>query len=168
MACADDVEAFIALGANLGDGAATLRAAVQAIDALPLTRVVARSSLYRTAPQHATGPDYWNAVVQVRTAQSPEALLDGLLGIEARMGRQRPIGAVNAPRTLDLDLLLYGSLQRQSERLTLPHPRMAARAFVLAPLAEIWPEGRLAGSSVAELAERRLAEGQRIQRLEPL
>lgn len=168
MACADDVEAFIALGANLGDGAAALRAAALAIDGLPLTRVAARSSLYRTAPQHAAGPDYWNAVVQVRTSQSPEALLDDLLDIEARMGRRRPIGEVNAPRTLDLDLLLYGSLQRQSERLTLPHPRMATRAFVLAPLAEIWPEGHLAGSSVAELAERRLAEGQRIQKLEPL
>ena len=165
MSCADDVEAFIALGANLGDGAAALRAAVQAIDALPLTRVAARSCLYRTAPQQAIGPDYWNAVVQVRTAQSPDGLLDGLLDIEARMGRQRRAGEVNAPRPLDLDLLLYGSLQRHSERLTLPHPRMMQRAFVLVPLAEIWPEGRVAGESVAELAERRVAEGQDLEKL---
>ena len=168
MSCADDVQAFIALGANLGDGPASLRAAVQAIDALPLTRVSARSSLYLTAPQQATGPDYWNAVVQVRTAQSPDALLDALLDIEARMGRLRPAGEINAPRILDLDLLLYGSLQRHGERLTLPHPRMTERAFVLAPLAEIWPEGRIAGSSVAELSQRCVAEGQRIQRLELL
>ncbi len=168
MSCADDVEAFVALGANLGDGAAALRTAVQAIDALPLTRVAARSSLYRTAPQHASGPDYWNAVILARTALSPDALLDALLRIESDLGRQRPSGEINAPRTLDLDLLLYGRLQRQSERLTLPHPRMAQRAFVLAPLAEIWLDGRIDGTRIAELAEQRVAEGQAIEKLGPL
>jgi 2-amino-4-hydroxy-6-hydroxymethyldihydropteridine diphosphokinase len=168
MSCADDVVAFVALGANLGDGAAALRAAVQAIDALPLVRVVARSSLYRTAPQQSSGPDYWNAVIKLQTAQSPDALLDALLRIESNMGRERPSGAVNAPRTLDLDLLMYGTLHRQTPELTLPHPRMVQRAFVLAPLAEVWPEGTLEGVAAAELAARRIAEGQRIERLGPL
>ncbi|MGC9162682.1 MAG: 2-amino-4-hydroxy-6-hydroxymethyldihydropteridine diphosphokinase [Thiomonas sp.] len=168
MSCADDVVAFVALGANLGDGAATLRAAVQAIDALPLVRVVARSGLYRTAPQQSSGPDYWNAVIRLHTAQSPEALLDALLDIEQRMGRVRPPGQHNAPRALDLDLLMYGSLHRRSPRLTLPHPRMAQRAFVLAPLAEVWPEGRVDDVPVAELAARRIAEGQAVVRLGPL
>jgi 2-amino-4-hydroxy-6-hydroxymethyldihydropteridine diphosphokinase len=168
MSCADDVVAFIALGANLGDGAATLRIAVSGIDALPLTRVVARSSLYRSVPLQATGPDYWNAVVRVRTALSPDALLDALLAIEAAQGRQRPAGEVNAPRTLDLDLLRYGELRRQTERLTLPHPRMAQRAFVLAPLADVWPEGLIDGMSIAALAARRIAEGQAIQNIGPL
>lgn len=168
MSCADDVVAFVALGANLGDGAAALRAATLVIDALPLVRVIARSSLYRTAPEQSSGPDYWNAVIKLHTAQSPDALLDALLGIEASMGRERPSGAVNAPRTLDLDLLMYGTLRRQTPRLTLPHPRMVQRAFVLAPLADVWPEGTLQGTTVAELAARRSAEGQRIARLGPL
>lgn len=168
MSCADDVAAYIALGANLGDGAASLRAAVHDIDALPLTRVTARSSLYRTAPQHASGPDYWNAVVAVHTALSADALLDALLRIEAAHGRVRPVGEHNAPRQLDLDLLLYGSLQRHGPTLTLPHPRMAQRAFVLVPLAEIWPDGRLDGVALTELAQRCLAQGQRVSRLGPL
>jgi 2-amino-4-hydroxy-6-hydroxymethyldihydropteridine diphosphokinase len=168
MSCADDVVAFIALGANLGDGAAALRAAVQALDALPLVRVVARSSLYRTAPQQSSGPDYWNAVVKLHTAQSPDALLDALLHIESTMGRERIDGAINAPRTLDLDLLMYGTLRRQTPRLTLPHPRMALRAFVLAPLAEVWSEGTIGHVPIAELAAQRIAEGQAIERLGPL
>ncbi len=168
MSCADDVVAFIALGANLGDGAAALRTAAQAIDALPLVRVVARSSLYRTAPQQSSGPDYWNAVIKLHTALSPDTLLDALLHIESTMGRERPSGTVNAPRTLDLDLLMYGTLNRQTPRLTLPHPRMAQRAFVLAPLAEVWPEGALENVAVAELAARCIAEGQSILRLGPL
>lgn len=168
MSRADEVIAFIALGANLGDGAATLRTAVSGIDALPLTRVVARSNLYRSVPLQATGPDYWNAVVRVRTALSPDALLDALLAIEAAHGRRRPVGEVNAPRTLDLDLLRYGELRRQTERLTLPHPRMAQRAFVLAPLADVWPEGLVDGLSIATLAAQRIAEGQAIQNIGPL
>lgn len=167
MSCADDVVAFVALGANLGDGAAALRAAALALDSLPLVRVVARSSLYRTAPQQSSGPDYWNAVVKLHTAQSPDALLDALLHIEATMGRERISGAVNAPRTLDLDLLMYGTLHRQTPRLTLPHPRMAQRAFVLAPLAEVWPEGALDHVPVSELAAQRIAEGQAIEKLGP-
>ncbi|MGE0071773.1 MAG: 2-amino-4-hydroxy-6-hydroxymethyldihydropteridine diphosphokinase [Thiomonas sp.] len=168
MRCADEVTAYVALGANLGDGAANLRAAVRDIDALPLTRVAARSSLYRTAPQDAGGPDYWNAVVRVQTALSADALLDALLRIEAAHGRARPVGQHNAPRCLDLDLLLYAELRRNSQTLTLPHPRMTQRAFVLVPLAEIWPQGWLDGVAVAEQARRCLAQGQRITRLGPL
>jgi len=138
MSCADDVVAFVALGANLGDGAAALRAATLAIDAQPLTRVVARSNLYRTAPEQSSGPDYWNAVIKLHTAQSPDALLDALLGIEASMGRERPSGAVNAPRTIDLDLLMYGTLRRQTPRLALPHPR-----WCNAPLS--WPRWPMSG-----------------------
>jgi len=168
MSCADAVDAFIALGANLGDGAATLRAAVQAIGALPSVRVVARSGLYRTKPQQASGPDYWNAVVRVQTALPPDALLHALLDIEARLGRARPPGVVNAPRVIDLDLLMYGRIRCKTPQLELPHPRMTQRAFVLAPLAEVWSEGRIDGETVSELAARRIAEGQSITRIGPL
>ena len=168
MSRRDDVEAFVALGANLGDGAATLRTAVAAIDALPLTRVDARSSLYRSTPVQAGGPDYWNAVVRVRTALAPETLLDALLAVEAAHGRQRTAGEVNAPRTLDLDLLRYGELERHTARLTLPHPRMAQRAFVLAPLAEVWPEGSIDATPVPVLAARCIAQGQSIDNIGPL
>ena len=128
----------IGLGANLGDAALTLEAAVKALDAVPGTRVLARSSHYRTAPIDAGGPDYVNAVVAAETHLPPLDLLHALQSIEQAHGRERPYP--NAPRTLDLDLLLYGQQQCTSKALTLPHPRMAARAFVLLPLAEIAPD----------------------------
>jgi 2-amino-4-hydroxy-6-hydroxymethyldihydropteridine diphosphokinase len=139
------VSAYIALGANLGDAAAALRQAVQAIGRLPLTRVRQSSSLYKTAPLDtdsgsavvAPGDDYLNAVVELETALTAPALLDHLQQIEQQAGRERPYR--NAPRTLDLDLLLYGSARIDSARLTVPHPRMMQRAFVLVPLAEIAP-----------------------------
>jgi 2-amino-4-hydroxy-6-hydroxymethyldihydropteridine diphosphokinase len=138
--------AYVALGANLGDAAAALRQAVQAIGQLPLTQVRQSSSLYQTAPldtdadeeSAAPGNDYLNAVVELETGLTAPALLDHLQHIEQEAGRERPYR--NAPRTLDLDLLLYGSARMESEHLTLPHPRMRQRAFVLVPLAEIAPE----------------------------
>ena len=134
---------FIGLGANLGDAAATLAAALDALRALPGTRLVAQSSRWRSAPIDAGGPDYLNAVVELRTALEPPALLDALQSIEAAHGRQRPYR--NAPRTLDLDILAFGDLVVDTPRLTLPHPRLAQRAFALAPLLEIDPALTLPG-----------------------
>lgn len=138
--------AYVALGANLGDAAAALRQAVQAIGRLPFTQVRQSSSLYKTAPldtdsgaeASAPGGDYLNAVVELETGLTAPDLLSHLQQIEQEAGRERPYR--NAPRTLDLDLLLYGSARMESERLTVPHPRMTQRAFVLVPLAEIAPE----------------------------
>ncbi len=142
MTSAADGRVFVGLGANLGDAAATVRAAFEALDALPGTRCVARSALYRSAPIEAQGADYINAVAQLQTQLSPAALLKELQAIEDRFGRERPYR--NAPRTLDLDLLLYGQRRIVTPRLTVPHPRMHERAFVLAPLAEIAPDLALA------------------------
>jgi 2-amino-4-hydroxy-6-hydroxymethyldihydropteridine diphosphokinase len=129
---------FVGLGANLGDAVASVRAAFDALDALADTRVVARSSLYRSAPVDAAGPDFINAVAELRTVLEPQALLEAMQAIEDRCGRQRP--HPNAPRTLDLDLLAYGERRVATPTLTLPHPRAQQRAFVLVPLAEIAPE----------------------------
>jgi 2-amino-4-hydroxy-6-hydroxymethyldihydropteridine diphosphokinase len=135
---AEPVTAYIALGANLGDAGAALRQATQAIAAL-LGVVLARSSaFYRTAPVDSSGPDYLNAVVEISTTLSPLDLLAALQGIEQAAGRERPYR--NAPRTLDLDILLYDELTLDSPTLTIPHPRMVQRAFVLVPLAEIAPQ----------------------------
>jgi 2-amino-4-hydroxy-6-hydroxymethyldihydropteridine diphosphokinase len=128
--------AFIAFGANLGDAVQAYAAAETAIDALPSTRVHARSSLYRSAPVGVHGhPDYINAVLEVRTALAPRQLLDALLAIEQRHGRTR--GGEVSPRTMDLDLLLFGDERIDSDSLKIPHPRMHLRAFVLLPLAEL-------------------------------
>ncbi|MCZ8255860.1 MAG: 2-amino-4-hydroxy-6-hydroxymethyldihydropteridine diphosphokinase [Polaromonas sp.] len=135
--------AYVALGANLGDAAAALRQAVKSIGQLPLTQVRQSSSLYKKAPldtdareeSAAPGNDYLNAVVELETGLTAFDLLSHLQQIEQDAGRERPYR--NAPRTLDLDLLLYGSARIESERLTVPHPRMTQRAFVLVPLAEI-------------------------------
>ena len=131
------VVAYVALGANLGDAAQTLRQAMDRIGELPGTAVRQRSSLYRTAPVDSTGPDYVNAVVEISTALDAPALLSHLQAIEAAAGRERPYR--NAPRTLDLDILLYGIARIDSPNLQVPHPRMNERAFVLVPLAEIAP-----------------------------
>jgi 2-amino-4-hydroxy-6-hydroxymethyldihydropteridine diphosphokinase len=127
--------AYVGLGANLGDPAATLDWAIEGLARLPQTQLTGVSSRYRSAPVDAQGPDFLNAVVRLQTGLSPEALLDGLQALEAAQGRERPYR--NAPRTLDLDLLLYGGLRMATDRLTLPHPRMHERAFVLLPLAEL-------------------------------
>lgn len=131
------VTVYIALGANLGDAAGTLLAAMDAIHALPQTQVVQRSSLYSTAPVDSDGPDYVNAVICVTTGLCPPDLLTQLQKIEQSAGRLRPYR--NAPRTLDLDILLFGAARIESPALTVPHPRMWQRAFVLRPLAEIVP-----------------------------
>lgn len=129
--------AYIALGANLGDARATVLQALKDLQTLPQTKLLRRSSLYRSAPVDATGPDFINAVAEVATALSPQQLLTELQQLEQKAGRQRPYR--NAPRTLDLDILLYGDLKLDSPTLVIPHPRMLARAFVLLPLAEIAP-----------------------------
>ena len=128
---------FIGLGANLGDAQATVNAAFEALAALPGTRVLARSSLYRTAPVEAQGPDFVNAVAELRSTLEPEALLQALQAIEAQHDRQRPYR--NAPRTLDLDLLFVGERTITTPTLTVPHPRLHQRAFVLEPLLELAP-----------------------------
>jgi 2-amino-4-hydroxy-6-hydroxymethyldihydropteridine diphosphokinase len=131
------VFAFIAIGANLGDPVHAVRDAIARISALPTTRLVRSSSLYRTAPQDADGPDFINAVVHVETQLEALELLDCLQQLEADAGRERPFR--NAPRTLDLDILMYGFERIETPRLAVPHPRMRERAFVLVPLAEIAP-----------------------------
>lgn len=145
------IRAYVALGANLGHPAATVRAALAELAGIPESALDAASSLYRTAPlglKHQ--PDFINAVAAVDTALAPLALLEALFAIEARFGRSRSVP--NAPRTLDLDLLLYGDTRLNEAQLTLPHPRMHQRAFVLAPLAEIAPECRIPGrGTVLEL-----------------
>lgn len=134
----DPVTAFVALGANLGDARATLLKSLEALARLPGTRLTARSCLYRTAPHEASGPDFINAVARLETCLGALELLDALQAIENAAGRERPY--LHAPRTLDLDLLLYGQARIDSPRLTVPHPRMTGRAFVLLPLAEVAPE----------------------------
>lgn len=132
------VHAWVGLGANLGDAAAALRQAVQALAHTPGIRLLRTSSLYRSAPVDAHGPDYLNAVAEIATTLSPHDLLAALQALEHAAGRERPYR--NAPRTLDLDLLLYGTLRLDSAELTVPHPRMGERAFVLLPLAELAPQ----------------------------
>lgn len=142
----DPVTAYVALGANLGEAAAALQLAVKALNRLPLTQVRQTSSLYKTAPLdtdsgdagRALGADYFNAVVALETGLNAPALLAQLQQLELQAGRERPYR--NAPRTLDLDLLLYGSARIESAGLWVPHPRMTQRAFVLVPLAEIAPD----------------------------
>lgn len=132
-----EVTAWVALGANLGDAMQTLREALTVLADLPGVRLARASSLYRTEPIESSGPDYINAVAEVATTLTAPELLSALQGIEQDFGRERPYH--NAPRTLDLDLLLYGSASIGSPALTVPHPRMWQRAFVLLPLAELAP-----------------------------
>lgn len=133
-----EVTAYVALGANLGDAAGTLRKALNVLGNTPCIRLVKASSLYQTAPIDSSGPDYLNAVAEVSTTLTAPGLLRALQAIENAAGRERPYR--NAPRTLDLDLLLYGSARIDSPELTVPHPRMWERAFVLVPLAEMAPD----------------------------
>ena len=155
--------AYVALGANLGNPLITVNAAIAALDSIAETRRVATSSLYRTAPVGLKNqPDFINAVVALDTRLTPQALLDQLFAIELRFGRQRSVR--NAPRTLDLDLLLHGSAVLATAALTLPHPRMHERAFVLAPLAEIAPQAVIPShGAVAALVK--ACAGQQIERI---
>lgn len=133
----EPVTAYVALGANLGDAAGALREAMQVLAQMPGISGLRCSLLYRSAPVDASGPDFINAVAELRTVLTAPDLLDALQAIETDAGRLRPYR--HAPRTLDLDLLLYGSASVASARLTVPHPRMWQRAFVLLPLAELAP-----------------------------
>ncbi|MCP5269190.1 MAG: 2-amino-4-hydroxy-6-hydroxymethyldihydropteridine diphosphokinase [Zoogloeaceae bacterium] len=136
--------AYIALGANLEDPEAHVSAAIDALAKLPESTLVARSSLYRTAPVGlAAQPDFINAVAAVDTGIAPDDLLEALFAIERQFGRVRH--EKNGPRTLDLDLLLYGDQVINTPHLHLPHPRLHLRAFVIVPLAEIAPDCRLPG-----------------------
>lgn len=163
------VTAYVALGANLGDPVATVRAAFTALHNIPGTRFKAASSLYRTAPvglHHQ--PDFINAVAAIEVdgaVLSAPTFLERLFAIEAAFGRVRTLGTVkNAPRTLDLDLLLFGDEFLDLPNLILPHPRMTERAFVLAPLAEIAPDLNIPGHShIADLLP--AVADQRIERV---
>jgi 2-amino-4-hydroxy-6-hydroxymethyldihydropteridine diphosphokinase len=132
------VMACVALGANLADALATVQQALVDVGRLPDTQLLKASSLYRTAPYEAQGPDFINAVALVQTQLSAMGLLYALQALELQSGRERPYR--NAPRTLDLDLIFYGDVVLSTPELTLPHPRWHARAFVLLPLSEIYPE----------------------------
>ena len=143
--------AFVGLGSNLDRPLDQITSALAELDALPATRLARRSSLYRTEPVgYADQPDFVNAVAELRTTLEPHALLDALLALEQAHGRVRSIP--NGPRTLDLDLLLYDALVLAGPKLTLPHPRMHERAFVLVPLDEIAPQAEIPGRGrVADL-----------------
>lgn len=156
---------FVGLGANLGDTRETLTHAAQGLATVPQTQLVRVSAFYRSAPVDAQGPDFLNAVAELRCGLEPEALLAQLLVLEQQHGRQRPY--VNAPRTLDLDLLLFGERVLQTATLTLPHPRLHQRAFVLLPLLELAPglQHPLLGDLAAWVPP---AAGQRLQRLPSL
>ena len=159
------VTAYIGLGANLDDPAAQVELAMGELAHLPQSRLAARSSLYASAPVgYAEQPDFINAVAALETRLSPRALLEAMLGIEHHHGRNRTFR--NAPRTLDLDLLLYGEAHFHEENLTLPHPRMHERAFVLLPLLEIAPDLAIPGRGRADqlLA---LVGNQSVRRYEP-
>lgn len=132
------VQAYVGLGANLGDAPACIRGALGWLQGVAQTQLVRASGLYRTVPWQAAGPDYVNAVALLSTRLTAPDLLQALQALEQRAGRERPYH--HAPRTLDLDLLLYGSATVQSACLTVPHPRLWTRAFVLVPLAELAPE----------------------------
>ena len=153
---------FIGIGANLGDARANVQEALRRLDGLPQTRLAGVSSLYHTAPWQASGPEYVNAVAELRTTLTPPALLLQLQAIEQAGGRERPYR--HAPRTLDLDLLLFGERRIALPNLTVPHPRLSERAFVLAPLCELAPQLRLAdGRLVAQVLA--ALTGQSVQKL---
>lgn len=149
---ATPVRAFLALGSNIGDKAANLRAAVTAINALPETKVIAKSAIYRTPPWGKTDQDWFaNAVISVDTGLAPLALLEACLAIEIRLGRIRRERW--GPRVIDIDVLTHGNASLASERLTLPHPAMHERAFVLIPLREIAPELAISNRPIGEIIE---------------
>ena len=158
-----EVTAYIAIGANLGEAQRSVQQAMQALSQLPLTRLLACSSLYRTAPiasdpsqlKSAPGPDYINAVAAIATGLTAPDLLQQLQALELAAGRERPYP--DAPRTLDLDILLYGDVQINTARLVIPHPRMTQRAFVLLPLAEIAPT-LVSAAQLAAVAQQAIAK----------
>jgi len=154
---------FVGMGSNLADPRAQVLQAMQELAMLPQVKVVQCSSLYRSAPVgYLEQPDFINAVVQLQTTLSPGELLEALLALEHRCGRTREF--VNAPRTLDLDVLLYDDVQHHEHGLTIPHPQMHRRAFVLQPLLEIAPDCVIPGiGPVVEAA--RQCDAQQVERL---
>jgi 2-amino-4-hydroxy-6-hydroxymethyldihydropteridine diphosphokinase len=154
--------AYIGIGANLGDARTNVEAACTALAALPQTRLHACSTLFRSAPVDADGDDYVNAVACIDTALAPAALLAALLAIEVQHGRVRSYR--NAPRTLDLDILLYGQQQLATPTLTIPHPRLTERAFALIPLLQLAPGITIPGRGPAHA----FAPGVAGQQIRPL
>lgn len=155
--------AYVGLGANLGEPRRQVEAALGELGAIPRTRLLRSSSLYRSSPMgYANQPDFVNAVAELETGLDAPGLLAELQAIEARHGRSRSFA--NAPRTLDLDLLLFGSEAFSENDLTVPHPRMHERAFVLEPLLEIAPEARIPGRGPARDFLRSCA-GQHVERM---
>lgn len=150
----EPVTAYIGLGANLGDAASAVQSGIEALGQLPMSSLQRRSSLYRSTPVDAAGPDYVNAVAEISTRLGACELLAHLQAIESAAGRERPYR--NAPRTLDLDLLLYGDERIDCDTLQVPHPRMNTRAFVLVPLAEIAPQ-RVDAQALAALVDQRVS-----------
>jgi len=159
---------YLGLGSNLGDRAQHLRAALELLPAHGVN-VEAVSSAYETEPvgELLDQPDFLNAAVRVRTALEPEALLDACKAIEVERGRVFA-GPRHGPRALDVDVLLLGELELAGERLTLPHPQLSARRFVLEPLLELDPELALPDGTRLRDALERLGEGERVERLGPL
>jgi 2-amino-4-hydroxy-6-hydroxymethyldihydropteridine diphosphokinase len=156
--------AYIGLGSNLASPAMQVLQAMDAIDTLAGIRVLARSGLYRSAPVgYLDQPDFINAVVQIETSLSPRDLLQVLLDLEHENGRTREFQ--NSPRTLDLDILLYENLQHHEHGLTVPHPQMHKRAFVLLPLLEIAPDSQIPGVGAASQAMRQCRD-QQLERLD--
>ena len=142
------VKAVVALGSNMEDPEAQVRRGFADLASLPDTWVTARSSLHRTAPVgYADQPEFINACALIETRLAPRALLDGLLAIERAHGRVRDVP--NGPRTLDLDIVLYGATTVDEPGLKIPHPRAHERAFVLAPLVEVWPDATIPGKGPA-------------------
>lgn len=156
-------QAYIALGANLDSPASTLEAALDAITKTEGIELIKRSSLYRSPPLDADGPDYINAVAEIKTDLEPLQLLHSLQAIENDFGRVRLYK--NSPRTLDLDVLLYEDFSSDSAELSVPHPRMHLRSFVLMPLMEIAGDMQLAQGSAADLLKAAIASGQVIQKV---
>ena len=143
-------KAVIGLGGNLGDVERQLRLALEALDGLCGTKLLRVSPFYRTAAVEVTEPqpDYLNCVAEIETSLSPHALLGACLGIESALGRVRE--GVKSPRTVDMDLLLYEGVSVESEELTVPHPRLLYRAFVLVPLRDLYPGEIALGVDFAE------------------
>jgi 2-amino-4-hydroxy-6-hydroxymethyldihydropteridine diphosphokinase len=147
------VQAALGLGGNVGDVAAAMAIALHALDQLAMTSVVSVSSLYSTPPWGKADQDWFtNACAIVETGLEPETLLDACLMIERRLKRDREHGERWGPRTIDIDILTFGDMAIGNSRLSVPHPRMTQRAFVLQPLAEIAPDLIIEGRSVADWA----------------
>ena len=155
--------AYVGVGSNLADPVRQVEEALQQLDRLPHSRLVKRSSLYKSAPVgFADQPDFINAVAQMETGLSADRLLAELQQVESAHGRARSFA--NAPRTLDLDLLLFEKLQLRTDRLTVPHPRMHERAFVLMPLVEISENASIPGKGAARALLKK-CEGQSLERI---